>query len=266
MSLPSHLSRALVLLALAASPAQTADVTEPPSFDQFIVIPLRVHVLLADDLPEIDCHLTDADLERIIGRVNTIWHVAGIHFGLESIVREQAALPLWFRAYRDLEPRRRLPLGLYQLLLPIESRRFEGLHVYYLHEFPVNGVYFGDDFALVQETSALRTVPGGIDEPIPRVTAHELGHALGLSHRQDRTNLLASGTTGTLLNQAEVSLARSKATRIAGALPIAELRKAVEASDDLERARMLRGWLDQIPGLENAQGEPAPSALLRNSK
>jgi hypothetical protein len=256
MSLPLDWFKALVLLALFSTSGHAADVTDPPPSDQFIVIPLRVHVLSSDDLPEIDCHLTDADVERIIGKVNRIWHVAGIHFGLESIVREPAALPLWFRAYRDLEPRRRTPLGLYQLLLPIEDRRFAGLHVYYLHEFPVNGVYFGDDFAVVQETSALRPVPGGIDEPIPRVTAHELGHALGLSHRQDRTNLLASGTTGTLLNQAEVSLARSRAARIAGALPMPELRKAAGSSNNLERGRMLRGWLDQVPGQSNSGDEP----------
>lgn len=256
MSVPLNWFKAILLLALFSTTGSAADVTEPPPSDHFIVIPLRVHVLSSDDLPEIDCQLTDADVKRIVGKVNRIWHVAGIHFGLESIVREPAALPLWFRAYRDLEPRRRTPLGLYPLLLPIEDLRFEGLHVYYLHEFPVNGVYFGDDFALVQETSALRPVPGGIDEPIPRVTAHELGHALGLSHRQDRTNLLASGTTGTLLNQDEVSLARSRAARISGALPIAELRKAAEASNDLERGQMLRGWLDQVPGQLNPVDEP----------
>ena len=94
------------------------------------------------------------------------------------------------------------------------AARATGMDVYYIHKFAVNGVYLGDRMAFVQETARLRPVPGGIDEPLPRVTAHELGHALGLPHRQDRTNLLASGTTGTTLNEAEVARSREKARSI----------------------------------------------------
>ncbi len=55
------------------------------------------------------------------------------------------------------------------------------MDVYYIHAFAANGVFLGDRTAFVQETAQLRPVPGGIDEPLPRVTAHELGHALGLA-------------------------------------------------------------------------------------
>ncbi|MEI7821499.1 MAG: matrixin family metalloprotease, partial [Verrucomicrobiota bacterium] len=51
------------------------------------------------------------------------------------------------------------------------------------------------------------------DEPLPRVTSHEIGHALSLSHRQDRTNLMASGTTGFSLNDTEVKAAREIAAK-----------------------------------------------------
>src|SRR5258708_4467489 len=51
---------------------RSPDVTQPPEYSQFIVVPLRVHVLTADDLPEIDCKLTDADVVRIIGKANGI--------------------------------------------------------------------------------------------------------------------------------------------------------------------------------------------------
>ncbi len=122
------------------------------------------------------------------------------------------------------------------------------MDVYYIHKFTVNGVYLGDRMAFVQETAALRAVPGGLDEPLPRVTSHELGHALGLPHRQDRTNLLASGTTGTLLNQAEVAKARATAQKLPGTFAVAKLQEKAEAETDADRARLLWTWLAEIPG------------------
>lgn len=246
-----------VLMALLA-----ADVLEPPARDEFLVIPLRVHVLTSDLLPELDCKLTDEDVRRVVGKVNRVWHRAGIHFGLESIAREPAAEQEKFRLARDLDPQ--VSLGLYRIIRPRGSRSFDGLHVYYIHRFAVNGVYLGSDFAVVQETARLREVEGGIDEPVPRVTAHELGHALGLPHRQDRTNLLASGTTGTLLNEEEVAIARDRARGLKGVATVAELLEAAgraEAAGEAEKADRLRSWLAEIPGgaVVPAAGRPAPA-------
>ena len=84
------------------------------------------------------------------------------------------------------------------------------LNVFYVKEVRPNG-FFHSGLIVVKDTASLKTVEGGIDEPIPRVTSHEIGHALTLSHRQDRTNLMASGTTGFSLNDAEIAAAREKA-------------------------------------------------------
>ena len=230
------------------------DVTEPPAYDSFLVIPLRLHVLTASDLPEIDCRLTDDDLTRILRKVNGIWNKAGIHWGLESIVREPAAQTNKFRLVRELGGA--VQLGLYSMLVPEPTRLMSGLNVYYIHKFPVNGVWMDSDFAMVQETAGLRPVEGGIDEPIPRVTAHELGHALGLAHRQNRTNLLASGTTGTRLNVDEVATARRKALKIQGTLTVETLRKNAEDAalqDSKDEARRLWTWLSEIPGEANKE-------------
>jgi hypothetical protein len=238
------------------------DPPKPPEPSEFLVIPLRVHVLTAEGLPEVDCKLADEDIRRIVGKVNGVWNAAGIHFGLESIVREPAAKQDRFRAFRDLAgddgP---VPLNAFRLLMPDASRSKEGMDVYYIHKFAVNGVYLGDRVAFVQETAKLREVEGGIDEPIPRVTAHELGHALGLPHRQARTNLLASGTTGTSLNASEIEKAREIAKKVPGVLTRGDLEAKAEADaepeSDAKRSETLRRWLAEISKPEKASAEKA---------
>ena len=240
---------ALTVAFLVGAGEPPPDVTEPPPYDEFLVIPLRVHILRSSELPEVNCALTDADITRILGKVNDIWGKAGIHWGLESVVREPASQQDRFRLARDLNGS--APIVFFRQLMPAPSRHVEGLHVYYIHQFSVNGIYMGSDFAFVQETARLREVEGGIDEPIPRVTAHELGHALGLPHRQARTNLLASGTTGTLLNADEVKTARQKALKTPGAATVSKLRSKAQAASergDLEEARRIWRWLAGIPG------------------
>lgn len=114
---------------------------------------------------------------------------------------------------------------LYRALIPPKSRDFPGFRVYYIHQFDVNGIYYGRREAMVKETARLRKVLGGIDEPIPRVTAHELGHGLTLPHRQDNTNLMASGTSGTTFNEAEIAQARKAAKELPAAIAYGELEK-----------------------------------------
>lgn len=234
------------LALLVALFARGDEAAVPPSASEFLVIPLRVHVLAADDLPEVDCKLGDDDIRRIIKKVNGIWKSAGVYWGLESIVREPAAGQDRFRERRDRLGAVPIPLQAFRSLAPEASRLRDGIDVYYIHKFSVNGVYLGERMAFVQETAKLREVEGGIDEPLPRVTAHELGHALGLPHRQARTNLLASGTTGTSLNAHEAEQARSAAKTARGTLDMAGLQKLAEGNADDPRAESARRWRDAI--------------------
>ena len=169
-------------------------------FDEWLTVPLRIHLLASSDTPALQTTLTEQDIARILGKMNRVWAQAGIEFRVESFVHE-SALPL-DNADAELLAR-----------IPPESRSSTAFNVYYVKQLDVNGFYTPRGI-FVKDTAALRPVEGGIDEPIPRVTSHELGHALSLPHRQDTTNLMASGTTGTLLNDAEIQQARAAAKKV----------------------------------------------------
>jgi hypothetical protein len=187
----------LILSVVTGLPSLAAGAPEPT-----LVIPLRVHLLQASNLPAVHTTLSTTDVRRVIGKVNGIWAPAGIRFEIESI-RPTRALAV---ADTNNRPDSRWLLT----VVPPESRASNAFNVYYVKQMQPNG-YWAGGAAFVKDTASLRAVEGGIDEPLPRVTAHELGHALGLKHRQDVTNLMASGTTGTALNEEEMRKAWARA-------------------------------------------------------
>ncbi len=222
---------------LAPAPAKSAQF----GADDWVIVPLRVHLLSSKSEPALHTTLTEQDLARILPKMNRVWAQAGIQFRVESLIREEA--PTLENA--DSENRGALPLR-----MPRASRAETAFNVYYVKKLDVNGFYTPRGI-FVKDTAALRPVEGGIDEPIPRVTSHELGHALSLPHRQDRTNLMASDTTGTLLNDAEIQQARVAAKKFAWIESASTLRKRVEelsAAGKAEEAAALREVLAKLPG------------------
>lgn len=169
-----------------------------------ITLPVRVHLVQSDTDPAMHTTLVQADIERIVGKVNAIWAQAGIRFEAESIA-PTAAVDLAPDAHFDTEFER------VKAKIPRGRLSADALDICYVKSVRPNGFYYGEPI-VVKDTAKLRPVTGGLDEPLPRVTSHEIGHALGLAHRQDVTNLMASGTTGFSLNDAEIAIARAKAT------------------------------------------------------
>lgn len=211
MSLPRIL-RALraVLLFIVSAPygmcEPVARVVQPEAKPPVLTLPVRVHLVQSKTTPAMHTTMTEADVRRIFGKLNMVWSQAGIRFEIESIVRTEAEV---------LSPKLEAKEEFMRVnaMIPRASLCATALNVCYVKEVKPNG-FFHRGLIVVKDTASLRPVEGGIDEPLPRVTSHEIGHALGLAHRQDRTNLMASGTTGFSLNDAEIKAAREFAVKI----------------------------------------------------
>lgn len=228
------------------------------SFEEFYLVPLRIHLLQSKDVADVHCQLTEKDVQRVLGKVNKIWAQAGIQFYLESLVIEDA---IHQEEYKTLNGS--VPLEFHLRLRPEASKAEEMFHVYYVHNMSVNGVYLQADGIFVKDSARLREVEGGTDEPLPRVTAHELGHALSLPHRQDRVNLMASGTTGFSVNDVEIERARAKAKSlkwIRSAADVAQTANENFLMKNVQAAKKLYERLVAIPG-ESAVKELAKARL-----
>jgi hypothetical protein len=225
-------------------------------FEDYLLVPLAVHFLAASNSPSIQTTLTDKDIERILGKMNRVWGQAGVHFYLQSLRREETK-----ESEKWAGPDRH-PDGADLLnLRPREFISTNAFNIYYIKKMSVNGIYFPEGI-FVKDSASLRPVEGGIDEPLPRVSSHELGHALGLSHRQNTTNLMASGTTGTWLNTEEIHEAREKAREFEWIVPAPQaMRKANTLFDQGKRSEA-RLWYLKVANI-SLDGEEVKLARKR---
>ena len=217
--------RFTVFACLAATFSARAEILPPDTaFAEYLVAPVHVHRFVTKGELNLTTTLEAKDLERIFTKVNRIWGHAGIHVPIEKLITEPAANPVIYR-----QNHRARQLGWLRELRPANSGDKNRFHIYYLKRFRANGVYLGAGAMFVKDTARLFDVKDGVDEPIPRVTAHEIGHAFTLRHRQAGSNLLASGTTGWTLNEAEIKQARTAAKRMKWIRPAPEILKQADA-------------------------------------
>ena len=224
---------------VAAAEPQTAGF----SFDDFLLAPLRVHFLSSPEAPQLSTTLTASDFTRILGKMNRVWAQAGIQFYLESLVKEEPQ-------NADQFPHPEAAAGFRWMLQlrPKDSQASNMFHLYYVKQMRGNGVYLGDAI-FVKDTASLKPVPDGIDEPIPRVSSHEIGHALNLDHRQNVTNLMASGTTGTWLDDEEIRRAREAAKHFQWIESASTVMKKAEELERTKKTEEAKEWYRRLAAL-----------------
>lgn len=210
----------------------------PFTFEDWLVVPVRIHLLTSSNAAAFNTTLTDGDVARVLKKMNDIWSQAGISFWIESLVREEALPCLSELADQD-ELHRLLELR------PQASKATNLFHLYYVKRLPVNGVYLGEAM-FVKDTASLRTVSGGIDEPIPRVSSHEIGHAFTLQHCTNQHHLMFRGTTGTNLDEVEIRQSRAAAQKLSWVRPAPAVAQSTARADSLE-ARRFDSQLAVIP-------------------
>lgn len=174
----------LCLPQAAASVATGGNVAQPFShapFDQVYHIPLYVH--LANSGRPVQ------EFAKVFAEINRIWlSQAGITFDIEVAWQEE------------------------------ESD--DGVDMYFSPTIGgLNGYYDGE---LIQMSDHPRLHPAAHPSvsAAGRTAAHELGHALGLPHRQESDdNLMRSKSYGWQLNAEEIRIARDSARQAACGLP-----------------------------------------------
>ena len=179
--------------------------------DSIISLRVRAHLVQSVANPRLQTTLKEKEVGAIFDEVNSIWAQAGIRFELEAIEDLQAldsAPKRWYIKDRDWV----------KAAIPTNQLSLTAIDVCFVRDMGPNGFFYGEPVVVCQNPE-FHKVSGGAKNPVARVTAHELGHVLFLQHRQDHTNLMASGKNGVSLNSQEIKDARKRALEIVGQMP-----------------------------------------------
>lgn len=189
-----------LFLASCASPvsAPAPTVTAEPTAVVYPPITLPISVYILDDVAgEFSSQRTEQEIQEMYAQVNEIWEPANIIFEVQQIERVEVPQELF----------EEMMLGNFDSFFAAANSQTITLSNLSI----VSGFYVNQLFANGIAPSGRRSffvvdAPTVLDE---RVTAHEIGHVLGLHHElDDETHLMYSGTNGLFLTEEEIVAAR----------------------------------------------------------
>jgi hypothetical protein len=180
---------------------QTLSTLQPPRYET-LTLRLSMVALVSDSEPGLSSQRTEDDLREILAGMNEVWSPAGIQFepGMIAILDVPAEV-LRAGSRGNMQPFMDQVFGNFATdpgtITGFYARNIGGANGFTPANLPV---FFVTDTPTVYDR---------------RVSSHEVGHILGLSHvTTDPDHLMSSGTNGMVLAPAEIETARAAASRL----------------------------------------------------